>query len=57
MDVIKLFPVSASLAILLPALRLFGAEPISLPDTLEKIKPAIVAVGTHQKTRRPPDCL
>jgi S1-C subfamily serine protease len=54
MDFIKLFPVSASLAILLPALRLFGAEPISLPDTIEKIKPAIVAVGTYQKTRRPP---
>ena len=54
MDLIKLFPVSAYLAILLPALRLFGAESTSLPDTIEKIKPAIVAVGTHQKTRRPP---
>lgn len=54
MDLIKLFPVSVYLAILLPALRLFGAEPMSLPDTIEKIKPAIVAVGTYQKTRRPP---
>src|SRR5215471_15411323 len=26
----------------------------SLSDTIEKIKPAIVAVGTYQKTRRPP---
>lgn len=26
----------------------------SLPDTIEKIKPSIVAVGTFQKTRRPP---
>ncbi len=42
------------LALLLPALRVSAAELISLPDTIEKIKPAIVAVGTHQKTRRPP---
>ncbi len=26
----------------------------SLPDTIEKIKPSIVAIGTFQKTRRPP---
>jgi len=26
----------------------------SLSDTIDKIKPAIVAVGTYQKTRRPP---
>jgi S1-C subfamily serine protease len=38
----------------LPALRVLGADSTSLPDTIEKIKPAIVAVGTHQKTRRPP---
>ena len=26
----------------------------TLPDTIEKIKPSIVAIGTYQKTRRPP---
>lgn len=26
----------------------------SLPDTIEKIKPSVVAIGTFQKTRRPP---
>ena len=26
----------------------------NLPDTIEKIKPAIVAIGTFQRTRRPP---
>ena len=26
----------------------------NLPDTIEKIKPAIVGIGTFQKTRRPP---
>lgn len=30
------------------------AETQALPDTVDKIKPAIVAVGTYQKTRRPP---
>lgn len=33
---------------------LSAAEPTRLPDTIEKIKPAIVAIGTFQKTRRPP---
>lgn len=32
----------------------WAAESHSLPDTVEKIKPAVVAVGTFQKTRRPP---
>ncbi len=54
MNFIKLFRILPFLAILLPAPCVFGAEPLSLPDTIEKIKPAIVAVGTHQKTRRPP---
>lgn len=31
-----------------------AADANSLPDTIEKIKPAVVAVGTFQKTRRPP---
>lgn len=31
-----------------------AAESSKLPDIIEKIKPAIVAVGTFQKTRRPP---
>ena len=34
--------------------RALAAESGGLPDTIEKIRPAIVAVGTHQKTRRPP---
>jgi hypothetical protein len=31
-----------------------AAEPASLADTIEKIKPAIGAIGTFQKTRRRP---
>jgi S1-C subfamily serine protease len=54
MQPIKFAPASIILAILLCAVRVFGADSTSLPDTIEKIKPAIVAVGTHQKTRRPP---
>ncbi|HEX9146945.1 MAG TPA: serine protease [Candidatus Binatia bacterium] len=57
MDLIKFIqfaPPSIVLAILLSVARVFGADSTSLPDTIEKIKPAIVAVGTHQKTRRPP---
>lgn len=54
MDLKKLFTVSTALALLLPTLHLFGADLMSLPDTIVKIKPAIVAVGTYQKTRRPP---
>lgn len=30
------------------------AQAQNLPDTIEKIKPSIVAIGTFQKTRRPP---
>jgi serine protease Do len=57
MDLIKFTqfaPLPIVLAILLSVARVFGADSTSLPDTIEKIKPAIVAVGTHQKTRRPP---
>ena len=50
----KFVPVPLYWAMLLVSARVFGAEPVSLPDTIAKIKPAIVAVGTHQKTRRPP---
>src|SRR5215467_8952074 len=32
----------------------YSARSSSLPDTIDKVKPAIVAVGTYQKTRRPP---
>lgn len=39
---------------LFPDLRTFSAETQALPDTVDRIKPAIVAVGTYQKTRRPP---
>lgn len=31
-----------------------AADGNSLPDTIEKVKPAVVAIGTFQKTRRPP---
>jgi len=31
-----------------------AAEGNALPDTIEKVKPAVVAIGTFQKTRRPP---
>lgn len=31
-----------------------AGESSRFPDTIEKIKPAVVAVGTFQKTRRPP---
>lgn len=31
-----------------------GAQASELPDTLEKIKPAIVGIGTYQRTRTPP---
>ena len=36
------------------ALATRGAQAQNLPDTIEKIKPSIVAIGTFQKTRRPP---
>ena len=35
-------------------LQVSAATGQTLPDTIDKIKPAIVAVGTFQKTRRPP---
>src|SRR6185503_15562224 len=31
-----------------------AGESSRLPDTIEKIRPAVVAVGTFQRTRRPP---
>lgn len=31
-----------------------AGESSRLPDTIEKIRPAVVAVGTYQRTRRPP---
>ena len=31
-----------------------AAQAQALPDTIEKIKPSIVGIGTFQKTRRPP---
>lgn len=37
-----------------PELAARCAEAQNLPDTIEKIKPSIVAIGTFQKTRRPP---
>jgi len=43
---------SLILAFLLPCAFAAAAQPLA--DTIEKIKPAIVAVGTFEKTRRPP---
>ena len=37
-------------AVCLPATSSLAA----LPETIEKVKPAIVGIGTMQKTRRPP---
>jgi len=37
-----------------PALQIIAAGTDGLPDTIEKIKPSIVGIGTFQKTRRPP---
>ena len=41
-------------SILIALAQANGGEPVGLPGTIAKIKPAIVAVGTFQKTRRPP---
>ena len=54
MQPIKSAPASIILPIVLSTVCAFSADSTSLPDTIERIKPAIVAVGTHQKTRRPP---
>lgn len=39
---------------LLFSVTALAGESLRFPDTIEKIKPAVVAVGTFQKTRRPP---
>jgi len=39
--------------VILPCIT-HAADANALPDTIEKIKPAVVAIGTFQKTRRPP---
>jgi S1-C subfamily serine protease len=41
-------------SILFALAQAHGGEPSGLPGTIAKIKPAIVAIGTFQKTRRPP---
>ena len=46
------FELISSFFFLRPDPSLAGADRLS--DTIDKIKPAIVAVGTYQKTRRPP---
>lgn len=40
---------------LLFGVQVSAEEATRLPDTIEKIKSAIVAIGTFQKTRRPPE--
>lgn len=41
-------------AILLIAIHTSSIHAAGLPDTIERIKPAIVGIGTYQATRRPP---
>src|SRR5574338_308435 len=48
------FPQSGFAIVALLASTLQVAYGQNLPDTIEKIKPSIVAIGTFQKTRRPP---
>ena len=40
--------------LLCTAVHAFTAEPTALPDTIAKVKSSVVAIGTFQKTRRPP---
>ena len=40
--------------LLLTAVHAFAGEPTALPDTIAKVKSSVVAIGTFQKTRRPP---
>jgi len=42
-----------ALGLILPGMS-HATDDNSLPDIIEKIKPAVVAIGTFQKTRRPP---
>jgi S1-C subfamily serine protease len=49
---------AATLFFLLPSLLLGSSSWSSeLPDTVARIKPSIVAVGTYQRTRRPPNLI
>jgi S1-C subfamily serine protease len=40
--------------LILTAAHAFADEPTALPDTIAKVKSSVVAIGTFQKTRRPP---
>src|SRR6476660_6083977 len=44
----------AILAALLTTNVIHAAELSGLPTTIDRVKPAIVAIGTFQRTRRPP---
>lgn len=46
--------VSALLLAAILTSKSHAAEVATLSDTIEKVKPSVVAVGTFQKTRRPP---
>ncbi len=48
---------SVCLAILLLLLPCHGVRAAGLPDLIDRIRPAIVGVGTIEKTRRPPNRL
>ena len=60
MRTVSFAPFSVSIRIVLIscfvlfASRVIAADAQFLPNTIEKVKPAIVAVGTFQKIRRPP---
>jgi len=43
-----------NIALLLTATHAFSGELTALPDTISKVKSSVVAIGTFQKTRRPP---
>ena len=51
-NLVKICAVLAA-CLLLPGTTI-AADGNSLPETIEKVKPAVVAIGTFQKTRRPP---
>jgi len=40
--------------LLLTARHAFAGAPTALPDTIARVKSSVVAIGTFQKTRRPP---
>lgn len=54
MPTIAKFIRAGGVLLLLPFWTVGQSNANSLPNTIEKIKPSIVAIGTYQPTRRPP---